>query len=90
MLNNILRKSRTPEEAAKALKQVEEQFCGSDSKGAYFIEKGFDVLSEPLKEDTTVYRYIYMMLTGKSVIRFLKKAFCQQLLTIEMIHILKF
>ena len=59
MINTILRKSRTSEEAAKALKQVEEQFFGSDSKGAYFIAKGFDVLSEPLKEDTTVYRYIY-------------------------------
>lgn len=59
MINNILRKSVNPEEAAKALNRVEKQFCCSDSKGAYFIETGFDILSEPLDEDTTVYRYIY-------------------------------
>ncbi len=58
-INSALRQNPDVKSAAKDLRRMSKTF--SDGKGteAFFVERGFDILSERLQEDTTVYRYIY-------------------------------
>ncbi|MCD7740041.1 MAG: hypothetical protein LUH11_01650 [Candidatus Gastranaerophilales bacterium] len=58
-INTVLRNTSSPEEAIKQLSRISKDFFDGKETEAYFVEKGFDLLSEPLEEDTIVYRYIY-------------------------------
>lgn len=59
IINTALRRCDSAAEAVEVLKNISRNALDMESNEAYFVEKGFDILSKPLPEDTTVYRYIY-------------------------------
>ncbi len=59
IVNETLRNKSTIADSISSLKKISNDYLDGKETEAFFVENGYDILSEPLAEDTKVLRYVY-------------------------------